>query len=301
MKKAGTLSRGDSGSGDVDLQAIANLLSAVQAQQAATHGTVSLRQPERNVEDVVWNAVVMGHPNRYPGLSQVFSVGTLVAGKLKNVGALPASAVPFVAVGLSGLLNFIWRSQNLGYLAPELAEGWAGTVKVATAEFGRDWAPPIRKPWFASLAKFPVAVDAALKRLDGYAYSEVYNHLEPEMKRIGNQANETLAEIESKHPDVISAATSWIMGTIIQKDTFSALDGSVPEDIDEHLTRIYTELERKAEGRFFPWLDKGFRAVRERPFDELTRWRAGIDPTNAEQKEGAPKRKQKGRSRRRQA
>jgi hypothetical protein len=154
-----------------------------------------------------------------------------------------------------------------------MAKGQAGTLKVAVATIAREWAPPDGQPWFAPLAAFPRAVDAALKKLESLTYETVYKHLDPEMQKLQALAMAALKEVDTTHRGATPAAMGWLLGTVIQKNVFSPLDGSVPEDYADRLNKIYDQLERSAEGAFMPWLMDGFKEVREAGADDLQRWK----------------------------
>lgn len=255
-----------------DTDEAVNALQSIFGQLAAEN-PVELRTPEKSIEDVTWNAVVMGHGNRFDDMPQVYGVAGIVASKLEGLKAFPAKASQYAPVVLAGMLNFLWRSQNVAFLAPEVAEGQAGTLRVAVDDLKRNWAPPTAKPWFSKLAEFPASIDKALELIDAQTYEGVYKVLEPQMKQLQAQALETFKHVQTKHKDATSTAMAFLMGTVIQKNTFSPLDGSVPEHIGEQLTRIYYALERQAEGAFLPWLGEGFKAVRERPIEGVQRWK----------------------------
>ena len=247
-----------------------NALRSIFGQMAAAN-PIERRMPEKSIEDVTWNAVVMGHGNRFDDMPQVFHVAETVASKLQDMKAFPPKAAKYAPVVLAGMLNFLWRSQNLAFLAPEFAEGQAGTLRVAVDDLKRNWASP--QPWLAKLAEFPSAIDDALKLIDAQTWEGVYKVLDPQMQQLETKALQTLAYVEKNHKEATSAAMAFLMGTVIQKNTFSPLEGSVPEDIGERLTNLYNTLESKAEGAFFPWLTLGFKAVREQPMSEVQRWK----------------------------
>ena len=68
-------------------------------------------------------------------------------------------------------------------------------------------------------------------------------------------------------------AAAYISGVLIEKNTFSPLDESVPEDIGETLTEAFNTIDLANESRYFPYLSKGFEAVRNQETNELDRWR----------------------------
>lgn len=268
---------------DDTAQALADLMRAVQRQQPQAR----LHEPERSVDDVVWNAVVSGHGNRFEDMRQIYKVAELLARKLRAFKALPEGAMPYAPVLLSGVLDFLWGKQHFAGLTPEMAAGWSGTLKVAAAEFARRWAAPAREPWFAALAPFPAAVDAAMKKIEADG-----ERLEAEIGALAALARDSLARVKADDPSTFPAAMAWILGTIIQKNTYSQLDCT--ERYEDGLKKLYFELARGAEGAFFPWLGEGFKAVRERPLDELDRWRGGIAPKPPTRKRTKARAKRRG-------
>jgi len=261
---------------DPAVQALLQLLH----DQAATRPQAELRQPEESAEDVIWNAILLGRQGSFDDMPRAYGIAKLVAGKLAGLGALPEAAMPYAPVVLAGVMHFLWGKQNRFTASPEETSGWAGTLGVAAADVAHRWTKTAGQAWFAPLAEFPRAVDAALKKIEACTYEDVYKHLDPEMAKVQRLANETLARIRASHPDALPGAHAWMMGTLIQKNTFSPLDGSVPEDIGERLAKIHGSLLDQAEGAFMPWLFEGFRAARERPLDEADRWDAGKPAPN---------------------
>jgi hypothetical protein len=258
------------------LNALMNAIIDAQAHQQAVAGTAQLRQPARSAEDVCWNAVVMGHGNRFEDARETVAFTEQVVARLQRHRALPPGSAATATPVLAGLLRFIWRGQNVAWLAPELAEGWSSTVAVAVAELAADISSVDVHLWLAHVHPYERLIDDALARIDALTWEEVYNHLDPEMDALAEAAEAMIERVQRERPERVAAATAWIMGTLLQKNTFSPLDGSVPESIGERLDRITFGLERTAEARFIAWLNEGFRRVRERPPDELQRWKFGI-------------------------
>ena len=85
-------------------------------------GPTRLREQEENLEDVAWNAVVIGYPNRFEDVGEASGYAVLLAKKLIERGDLPDVALPFTPAMLVGLLWFLWSDQQMSYLAPEVAE-----------------------------------------------------------------------------------------------------------------------------------------------------------------------------------
>ena len=84
----------------------------------------------------------------------------------------------------------------------------------------------------------------------------------------------TLDNLKENDPDMLAAVAAYLAGTVIVKNTFSPLDGSVPESIGERMTKLYHAIDSDNDGRFFSYLTKGFESVRQEQESELERWRS---------------------------
>ena len=68
----------------------------------------------------------------------------------------------------------------------------------------------------------------------------------------------------------------WLLGCLIKNNTYSYTRGSAPEHVEEKMKDVFYHYNAKAEGKIFPWLDRGFKSVREAEPYELTRWKYGL-------------------------
>jgi hypothetical protein len=248
------------------------LMGAYQAAEEK-YGGVVVRDVENGIDDIVWNAVVAGHPNRFQDMPETAAFARQVAQKLERGGFLPSAAMPYAPSMLAGFLRHLWDSQNLMYLAPEMAEGQAGAVRVLVDDIRVNWAPPDKTPWYAQVGPVPRLVDDLLKFIDGLKWEEVYKHLDRRMDALASELKAILDKVQSAHPAALGACTAYVGGVVIMKNTFSPWDGSVPESIGERLTKVYHALDANNEARLFGYLAKGFESVRNAQPDELARWR----------------------------
>ncbi len=257
------------------------LMGAYQAAEEK-QGAVGLRDVETSIDDILWNAVVAGHPNRFDGMPETSAFARQVAQKLERGGFLPADARRHAPAMLAGCLRHLWDSQNLMYLAPEMAAGQAGTLRVLVEDIRVNWAPPDKAPWYALVEAVPRLVDDLLKFIDSLKWEEIYKHLDRRMDALASELKAILDKVQGAHPAALGACAAYVAGVVIMKNTFSPLDGSVPESIGERLTKVYNALDANNEGRLFGYLAKGFESVRNQQPDELARWQmepaAGAKP-----------------------
>ena len=264
--------------GAEDDGSMAALMRAVMgAQQAAadTYGRAVLRDEETCVEDVAWNAVVAGHPNRITDMIETTTYAGLVVRKLVVRGHLPEASRPFAGTMLAGLLRYLWDRQNLNYLAPDFAAAQAGAVLALLDDVRARWSPPDAQPWFALVAGVPASVDATVADVRAQPWEKYREHLGPAMDALQAGLLATLDAVAAQHPDALAGCAAFVSGITIEKNTFSAVECT--EDTEEAMKRVHFALDAGNEGRYWTYLAAGFGAVANRAPDELERWRLGLD------------------------
>jgi len=304
MKERGFELRTHMPKGQEDDGSMRQIMEAVMgAQQAAEeiYGSVAIRETETGIEDILWNAVVAGHPNRFQDIPESVTFAEQVAQKLRRRGFLSAAAMPFATPMLAGLLRYSWDRQNLNYLAPDFAEGQAGTVQALVEDIAANWSPPEGQAWYALMESVPDLIDNVLAFIEGLSWGDIYKHLDSRMDSLAAQLKELLDQVKALHPAALGSCAAYVSGLVMVKNTFSPLEGSVPESVGECMTKVFHALDADNEGRFFGYLQKGFQSVVSRENDELARWRmeSGGPPPKAPRKGPVPKRARKSRPRKR--
>jgi hypothetical protein len=261
------------GPDDPEVQDIMNVLRSAYEVQAAVSGRVEPQANANTVEAIAWNAVVMAHPNRFPDMPETTSFANLVVQQLSAGNFLRAGARPHAPCMVAGLLRFLWDSQNLMYLDPQVARGQAGTFQQMIEDVNRNWTSADKQIWFSHVSGFPAKVDQALAYIHAQTWENVYKVLDPTMAELEAEALQILDNVDAAYPDALPGVAAYVSGTVIVKNTFSPLDGSVPESVGERLTKVYHALDSNNESRFFPYLTRGFQAVREEQESDLSRWR----------------------------
>jgi hypothetical protein len=257
-------------------------MGAAQQAEESERGVVGLRSSERTLQDVAHNAIVIGWPNRFEDMREAAAYVTTLVSKLVQRGFIPAAARPGAEVVLTGVLHDLWGRQHSVGLQPDLVEGWSNTLVEAIHDVARNWANPEMNPWHERLADFHEHLEETLAFLEACTYDEVYTHLDPRFKTLAAQATRLLEDVAKSHPDAVAASYGWLAGTIVRRNTYSPLDGSVPEDIDNRMKKLAAELWTSGERYMARYLMDGFAAVRNREWDELERWRLDVDPEKYE-------------------
>jgi hypothetical protein len=179
---------------------------------------------------------------------------------------------------LAGLLKWMWDGQNLVAVEKGVVEGQTRVAQLALTSFLANWQP--NAPWMRLVLDYPTKIGQWLDALKPIPYSEeLYVELQKAIDRIRDDGLERLKRVQVESPERAPDAITFLLGTLIETNTYSYTEGSVPEDICEKLKGVHHELSMNAEGCLMPWLMEGFRAVRESPIDELQSWSYGIETT----------------------
>ena len=257
-------------------EALRDAQLAIDARALRRGHASAAREAERSAADVLWNAVQANRELQLESMPEVRSFADQVAEKLIRAGELGEDAQPRAGCAISGLLKWLWDSQNVAALPREMADGQAGTLAELVRSLRENW-PPAEAPWFELVGGLPEEIRAELAALVGLPYDDaLYPAIDAAMERIEALARDSLAAVAEKHPERQPDAMAWALGVLIECNTFSWTEGSVPESKQERLTSLFYSIGSDAESAFSPWLFVGFQSVREAELDELERWRLGL-------------------------
>ncbi len=237
------------------------------------YGRAELRPREDSLHDMTWNAVVIGHPNRFDEADATL-FGRRLSRKLIDHGAIPEPGQAYAPEMLIGLLMYLWSTQKVTYLEPDVVEVQAVALKALISDIGDSWSPPPDGSTKQALDSFVAAVDQTLASLDAMSWEEVVRALEERISALGREAEEVLDRVARANPFALAGSAAYLTGVLAAKNTFSPLGGSVLERIHDELLKAMTAVSLRNDERLLPYLSAGYRALRERPPDELARWRA---------------------------
>jgi hypothetical protein len=247
-------------------------LATEQAQEEELSPVVP-RENEEGLNDILWNAVVAGHPNRFEDTIEASAYAGIVARKLVARGFVAQQAAPVAHPMLTGLLWWLWSSQNTSYLDPAMVEGQTGTLRVMLDDLAGSNPLEGSEPWRQELRSFAGDVDTVLSALEKVRWEQAYLEIPKRMTALQAQAEALLARIAEASPGALSGAAAYLTGVVAVKNVFTPLEGQ--DDMHKHMTAVVDALSGSNEGRFMQYLAKGFEAIRTREPDELARWRSG--------------------------
>jgi hypothetical protein len=253
------------------LDAVMAIKLATEQAQEDEMSPVVPRESEEGLNDILWNAVTAGHPNRFEDTIEASAYAGVVARKLVARGFVAQQAVPVAHPMLTGLLWWLWSSQNTSYLDPAMAEGQTGTLLVMLADLADSNPLEGSEPWRQGLRSFPGDVDTVLSTLKKVPWERAYLEIPKRMTALQAQAEALLARIAEASPGALAGAAAYLTGVVAVKNVFTPLE--CQDDMHKHMTAVVNALNGSNEGRFMPYLMKGFEATRTRGPDELARWR----------------------------
>ena len=255
------------------LDAVMTIKLATEQAQEDEMSPVVPRENEEGIHDILWNAVVAGHPNRFEDPSEASAYAGIVARKLVACGSVAQQAAPVAHPMLAGLLWWLWSSQNTSYLEPLLVEGQANTLRVMLDDLAGSNPLEGSEPWRQELRSFAGDLDTILNALGKVRWEQAHLEIPKQMTALQAQAEALLARIAEASPGALAGVAAYLTGIVAMKNVFTPLDGQ--DDMHKHMTAILHALSNGNEGRFMQYLEQGFEAIRTREPDELVRWRMG--------------------------
>ena len=256
-------------------QAMRDMQLAIEARRIRSGPSATGATAPRSEHDLLHEAVTASRSVHLEDMPEVAAYCDQVTEKLIAAGALTREAQPHAATAITGLLHWLWGSQNVFALPPEMADGQTGTLGQLVAAIREHW-PPVGAQWFAELAPLPKTIRDELASIEGLPYDDrLYPAIDTAIGRVEDAVTGALGRVRERYPARAPDAMAFALGALIEHNTYSYLDGSVPEGISERLTRVHTRVSADAEAAFYPWLMEGFRGAREHQPDELERWRLG--------------------------
>ncbi|HVO10125.1 MAG TPA: CHAT domain-containing protein [Vicinamibacteria bacterium] len=255
---------------------LANINLALEARSVRSGYGLSSKAGEGGLEELLRNAVLARRDLAMESMPECFAYARQLAVKLEQVGELPSGKVEQASTALAGLLRWLWRSQNVASIGPDFVAGQVGVLSELLSSLRTSWLPA-EATWFEEVWPYRDEIPKWLAELDPLPYDEkLYQAMDQVIARIERRGKDLLGSIKKRDPSHIPDAAAWIFGCLIERNTYSPLEGSVPEDIGERLGAVADRLGADGESCFWPWLVRGFEAMREHVPDELERWRYGL-------------------------
>jgi hypothetical protein len=233
-------------------------LQAAVGTRAIAEGArrLPLRLPEAGLDDLLWNAVVLGHPRRFGRPRARMEVAASLADKLRIAGEIPG-LTPWAATAvLAGLLSYLWEAASL--LDDEAAKAAAGVLRVAVQNLRDYWNPPASE-WFTVLQGFCTAVATSVEDVSAGKAAEAG------LERVHRSWVEAAVALRRGHYHALASASAFALGYITQ------LGAQVP-DADEPMAAYVRDAYEVVAA-----MVKNYRAMRQYRLgwptpDELTLW-----------------------------
>ena len=266
---------------DPAIRAFYDIQYALDRQQVRHGRQVRLRRAEASLAAVAWNAVVTGRQNRFAADAAHLEFATFLVEKLLVKKLIAAGAREHARRIVAGFLPFLWGSQRIIYLDPDLARGQAETFTLVLESIAANWTPPERSPAHALLSGLPERIDRlvrerAEKGVSRYALAlqalTSGSAQQDELSTLGSSLRETIEGLKTRDPQAMADGVAWTLGLLLEKVV--ALKRGTPAErvAAGQLERIFDDFSGDAEDWFMPYLMPGFAGVRSAPLTLSALW-----------------------------
>ena len=262
---------------DPTVRAVLQIQNAVDQQQVEEHGALRLRRPERSLEDIAWNAIVVGQQNRFDSRDSQTGFAIQIAAKLDALALIPSTATDGIRRILAALLGFHWEMQRKTHLEPERAIGQSNALVIALQQFAEhtpDGVLDVMSPIADAIEGLePTEEDGADKfqnALDALTSGRAPTESPAGLERSIRQG---LERCKQESPELQAGAAAWIVGTILLQ-AHAALRQNPPALADQQkFLDLHRSIYSDLEGWFWPYLMDGYKEVREQQFDFVQKWK----------------------------
>ncbi|UVO50361.1 CHAT domain-containing protein [Sphingomonas sp. SUN019] len=256
-------------SGSVD--AFFDVKLAVEQAQEMEFRPVEPRDVEEDADDILWNAVIAGHPNRFEDTAEASDYAEIVTRKLIAIGAIGDADFDVARPMITALAWWLWSHQATTFLAADVAEGQAGTLAALIDDIASDRIIVGGEPWRRQVLGFDAEVASVLAELEAVPWESAYKEIPERLAALGARGIAILDAVERASPDDLAWTAALVSGVLATRNRFSVL--ACEDYLYDGMVAAHQNVDAGNEHRFMRYLVHGFASVREREQDELARWR----------------------------
>jgi hypothetical protein len=269
---------------DPAIRAVFQIQHAVDRDSIRRGRGVSVRRVEQSLEDVAWNAIVIGQKDRFVDPNAHAEFAIQMAGKLALMGLIPANAELNTRRLILGFLPFLWSTQRITHLEYERATGQAAALRLLLMSAAEQWTPPESSPAFPHVSVVANQLEelvSARRREGSSKFAIALRALEGEsddddaLAQFGKMASNSIAACSKKADQARSDGAAWVLGLIAERAHELAIDrNEVEQETGAVLWQQHDGLLLSAEGWFAYYLFAGYGATpTARPL-VFEKWRA---------------------------
>lgn len=253
------------------VEAFLDIKLAVELAQEEEVRPVEQRDIEEDVDDMLWNAVIAGHPNRFEDTAQASDYAEILTRKLIAAGAIVETDRELAQPMVTALCWWLWSVQNTTFLSREIVEGQAGTLAALIDDIAHKKLVTGNEPWRLQVLSFDDEVSSVLKELESVPWESAYKEIPERLAALGARAKAILDEVAQASPDDLAWTAALVSGVLAVRNRFSVLE--CEDYLFDGMVAAHHCVDVGNEGRFMRYLMIGFGQVSERQPDELVRWR----------------------------
>ena len=260
---------------DPTVRAFFEMQHAVDQRELRIGGKLRLHRPERSLEDIAWNAVVLGQRNRFSSAFACAGFAERLAARSVAAGLIAPSLEQDARRVMAGLLAFLWSTQRMTHLERDRAIGQARTLRTALEALSSD---AIRgdAPAHRGVLAFRDEISGSPARSDTDRFARARARLRgevvgPDAGALGKAVATFIAD--TPRGSMLRAhRAAWGSGVLLETAFAVRVKGNVI--LAEQIIAAYSEQAREAESHLEAYLFGGFATAREMPMDPLSGWRS---------------------------
>lgn len=270
-------------SSDPVVAAFFDLQHAMDQQSARQYGQL-LRHHEQSLDDVAWNAVVLGRESRFAFWTSQAAASTQLGKRLAAMSDLSTLTSQHARRIACGLLPFLWDTQRVTHLDRELAIKQAATLRLAVTSVPTTWVGSAlaercgtfgdRIDNIRRLLPTPTDGDGASRFASALSALDSPTAVEDELESLRHDMKAAVAESLATSPELGANVAAWLLGMILEESHAAARFGCRPTEMSLRL--LYEGLIDEAEMWFGHYRRAGDEASRAAAPTIMEIWRREV-------------------------
>jgi hypothetical protein len=228
--------------------------------------TVSFKVPELTLDDIAWNAVLVGRQPRFKKLRARMEVAVAVTAKLERAGCLAVVPSPAQTL-LCGLLDHLWR--GLTPLDAEIMHRSAAMFTAGVEDISIRGLKSPDDPWLDAALRFEEETRSWVSESTTFPVHDLDASLRQSRRALWHRWQELGAPVAETDPSALPAFCAYTLGAIIEAYACAPEEEPARSAILGNLHALLTLVDGSVE-------HEGLLAGYEPPTvkdDELDRWR----------------------------
>ena len=266
---------------DEIVRAVFNIQRSLDQEEIRRSRLTRLRLLEATLEDVAWNAVVIGQHNRFTAVEARLEFATMLTKKLCAKKLLAPAAEENAQRIIAGFLPYLWSVQRIIHLDRELAVGQTAALSLVLRSISANWTPPETSSAYTLIADLPARIDRVVQAREVVSQSKYARALlaissdvatKDELSMLGPFLRGIIEGTPGLPPTAAADCAAWTLGLLLEKIQDMASGNDYQREAARELQHIFDGFNTYLEGWFMPYLMDGFSRLRSAPLNIMHLW-----------------------------